>query len=117
MLLAAIALSAAFAGVTLGETEQQLVAQMGEPVLRTPADAGAIQYSYVGPGNTLEFVRVERGNVVSVAIKPSPWKDDLGGDPPSALGISLGDSPASFCSRQRALRERREERRRYDGAL
>jgi hypothetical protein len=87
---------AAFAGVTFGETEQALVTQMGEPVSRNAADSGAIQYAYVGTGNSLEFVRIERGNVVAVAITPSPWRDDLAGAPPSAMGISLGDSPAKL---------------------
>lgn len=102
MLIAALVLAAAaqataapsFAGVTLGESEQSLIAQMGEPALRRNTPDDAIEYVYVGTGNTIEFVRVERGNVVAVAVKAAQPKDALSGDPPCALGITVGDPPS-----------------------
>jgi hypothetical protein len=101
MLIAALVFAAAqataapsFAGVTLGETESALISQMGEPMLRRNAPGDAIEYVYVGLGNTIEFVRVERGNVVQVAIKAAQPKDAISGDPPAALGITVGDPPS-----------------------
>lgn len=101
MLVAAFVFAAAqaaaapsFAGVTLGETESSLIAQMGEPMLRRNAEGDAIEYVYVGAGNTIEFVRVERGNVVEVAVRSAQPKDALSGDPPSALGVTVGDPPS-----------------------
>lgn len=103
MVIAALVFAAAqataapsFAGVTLGETESALIAQMGEPMLRRNASGNAIEYVYVGAGNTIEFVRVVSGNVVQVAVKAAQPKDAISGDPPAALGITLGDPPAKI---------------------
>ncbi|HEY8313787.1 MAG TPA: hypothetical protein VIG51_06395 [Candidatus Baltobacteraceae bacterium] len=82
-----------FAGVMLGETVQQLVIERGDP-LSTSNQGGVAEYVYFTPtGNSIEFVGVERGNVASVEVRPSPVGDQLTkGDDPSALGVHFGDT-------------------------
>ncbi len=77
-----------FAGVTLGESATQLVAQMGEPVSRS-ADGSA--YVYVGPGSTREVVRLSGGAVREIELNALQSVDPGAGSAPSLLGITVRD--------------------------
>jgi hypothetical protein len=86
-----------FAGIAVGESTQQLVAQNGEPI-DTPSIDGMRQYIYLAPsGNAVLFAGIERGNVVRARILTSPWSD-APGTTPAALGVTLGDDASAFAS-------------------
>ncbi len=85
-----------FAGVTLGQTAQQLVAQRGDP-LGDREQSGESVYLYLTPAGDLEeFMHVKAGRVVAVGVSATPAGDTSaspapGGAAPSALGVHLGD--------------------------
>jgi hypothetical protein len=85
-----------FAGVTLGQTAQQLVAERGDP-LGDREQSGETVYLYLTPaGNLEQFMHVKAGRVIAVAVSATPPQDPSQTPPattalPSALGVTLGD--------------------------
>src|SRR5579875_1691081 len=78
-----------FAGVTLGETVQELLLQRGDPALIS-ASGGVTTYGYLTfSGNALQSVRIVHGNVVSVEVYTLPSGGPM---QPGAMGIHLYDS-------------------------
>ncbi len=80
-----------FADAAIGAPATLLLESLGEPVVRRRNDAGGNEYVYIAPGNALEFVEVQGGNVTSVELGDAPWDDPLSGPPIVALGVSLRD--------------------------
>ena len=77
-----------FAGVTLGESGSQLVADMGEPVARS---ADGTTYLYVGPGSSREVVHLTQGTVREVELDAFQNVDPRDAAGPALLGVTLRD--------------------------
>ena len=92
----------AFAGVTLGETARQLVAERGDP-LGEREEPGEAVYLYLTPdGNVEQFVHIKAGRVVAVGASSAPPRDGSVSPPaaslPSAFGVALGDPATSVAA-------------------
>ena len=84
-----------FAGVTLGESAAELVAQRGEPVARS---ADGTSYLYVGAGSTGEVVHLTRGSVREIEVDALERVDPTTGAPPKALGITIRDPESKLAA-------------------
>ena len=91
----------AFLNVTLGESAQNVVTRLGDPLVhrkREIQDVPSDDYLYISPtGKAAEHLEIVRGYVVGVRAIPAPQLKNTG-DLPSALGIALGGSSAALAS-------------------